>query len=192
MKKFFGILGSVILCMAVACCFVGCGGDDETTKMEVVTEWNMGVTEGFTLNGWQATNADKMEYVDNAEAKDGKALQVTVSVGGGVNFRPEENHARHATKMTMRIYSETEAGISIQAKELNGDWACLIGENPNPEVVDFDYDYDFDLKTGWNEYEFTFNKTLTNPFNLFVFKGKTSGATFLIDTITFMKPAETK
>ena len=188
MKKFFGILGSAILCAVVACaCLVGCG--DKTPKTETVSEWNMGVTEDFTIPHWKAVEGtDNMEIVDNADAKDGKALKVTVASGGGVSFLCNDNHGLKSTAVTLRIYSDKAGDVTLNVQEAGGDWEQLF---MNEETAT---NYaTISLTTGWNDYTLEFKRAVAYKFNNFVFKStQAETVEFLVDTITFTKPVETE
>lgn len=144
----------------------------------VVATWNMGITEGFTLAQWAAVaGTDAMTVVDRSDAKDGKAVQVTVAGGGGVNFLCGTNRADGATHVKLRIYSEVGGTVNLKIQKGEGDWAQLLGDDGTPLVV----------QAGWNEYEFAFSEAIAYSFNSFTFMGAGEQISFYLDIVTFIK-----
>lgn len=162
------------------------GGESKTLVVKVfikggevdIATWNMGVTEGFTLAQWAAiAGTDAMMVVEKADAKDGKAVQVTVAGGGGVNFGCGTNRADGATHVKLRIYSEAGGTVNLKIQKGEGDWAQLLGDNGTPLVI----------QAGWNEYEFAFSEAIAYSFNSVTFMGAGEQVSFYLDTVTFIK-----
>lgn len=185
MKKLFGILGSVVLCAVMACvALTGCG--DKTPKMEVVCEWNMGVDEGTTFQ--ELIPGCNLDKIDNAEAKDGKAIEVTVTSAGYASILVTDMKTpMKATELTMKVYASGEATVWLELTEYD-PWEHLFAEDesgmPRQGSV-------MELKSGWNEYKLTLKRAVAGRLNTFCFKTTSSEAvTFLIDTVVWEKPAE--
>ena len=143
-----------------------------------VATWDMGVTEGFTLAQWAAVaGTDAMTVVDKADATNGKAVQVTVAGGGGVNFLCGTNRADGATHVKLRIFSEAGGTVNLKIQKGEGDWAQLLGENGTSLVI----------QAGWNEYEFAFPEAIAYSFNSVTFMGAGSDVSFYLDTVSFIK-----
>ena len=186
MKKFFGILGSAVLCVTVGmACLAGCG-DATSEQPVVVCEWNMGVDDGAVF--LDVPPDCNLEKVDEAEAKDGKAIEVTVTSAGYASILVTDlKTPMKATEAKLKIYSAGEASVWLELTEYD-PWEHLF------EKDDMGIDRkggELELKEGWNEYTITLKRGIQGRLNTFCFKTSSIEAvTFKLDTVVWYKPAE--